>query len=213
MLFKRRRSKDKIFVIGQNKTGTTSMLQALDMLGYKVGDQAEAEGLIEDWARRDFRQIIKYCDSADAFQDVPFSLHHTYQALDQAFPAAKFILTVRSSSEQWYQSVIRFHTKIVGKDRIPTAADMKEFAYRWKGWAWRTMELIYGITDEQLYDKDIFIRSYETHNYNVQDYFRHRPGKLLILNVEAEGAEKQLCEFLGRTGELSSMPHLNSSTT
>lgn len=93
MLFRRR---PKVFCVGRNKTGTTSIAKALRALGFKVGDQARAETLIEDWARRDFRKIVRYCRTADAFQDVPFSWPHTFEALDQAFPQSKFILTVRT---------------------------------------------------------------------------------------------------------------------
>src|SRR5207248_6822925 len=119
------RRKKKVFCIGQNKTGTTSMAAALAQLGYKVGEQSVAELLIKDWSRRDFRRIVRYCASADAFQDIPFSLDYTYQAVDCAYPGSKFILTVRSSGDEWYASLIRFHTKIIGKNRLPTAADLK----------------------------------------------------------------------------------------
>ena len=79
-------SQKKVFVIGRNKTGTTSMMVALKALGFTVGSQARAEMLLEDWAKRDFRRIVEYCKSADTFQDVPFSLDYTYVVLDYAFP-------------------------------------------------------------------------------------------------------------------------------
>ena len=75
----------KVFCIGRNKTGTTSVQRALQMLGYKVGYEKVAALFIDDWAKRDFRRLIQYCQTADAFQDIPFSLSFTYQALDQAF--------------------------------------------------------------------------------------------------------------------------------
>ncbi len=91
---------------------------------------------MEDWARRDFRKIIKFCKTADAFQDAPFSYDFTFQAVDNAYPGSKFILTERSNSEEWYESLIRFHTKIVGKNRLPTPNDLKNFPYRYKGYIW-----------------------------------------------------------------------------
>ena len=57
VLFKVKR-KEKIFVIGRNKTGTTSIAEVLSTLGFKLGDQLSAELLIEDWARRDFRSLV-----------------------------------------------------------------------------------------------------------------------------------------------------------
>lgn len=94
----------KVFCIGRNKTGTTSMARAVVSLGFKLGKQSRAERLLEDWGKRDFCRIIRYCKSADAFQDIPFSLPDTYQALDEAFPKSKFILTVRNNSEEWYET-------------------------------------------------------------------------------------------------------------
>ena len=83
----------KVFCVGRNKTGTTSLDVALRELGYLMGDQREAEWLIDAYAARDFKPIVEYCRSAEAFQDVPFSYPYTYVVLDQAFPESKFILT------------------------------------------------------------------------------------------------------------------------
>ncbi len=92
-----------------------------------------------DWAQRKFNNIVSYCKTADAFQDVPFSNDYTYQVMDYAFPNSKFILTVRNSSEEWYESLTQFHAKMIGKNRIPTADDLKQFSYRETGWVWRRL--------------------------------------------------------------------------
>ncbi len=55
------------------------MEAALKGLGYRVGVQRDAELLMDDWAIRDFRRIVAYCRTADAFQDVPFSVGFTYK--------------------------------------------------------------------------------------------------------------------------------------
>ncbi len=89
--------KQKIFCIGRNKTGTTSLHAALIEMGIVVGRQRHAELMIGDWSKRDFRRLISFCRTAQAFQDIPFSLPYTFQALDMAFPRSKFILTVRES--------------------------------------------------------------------------------------------------------------------
>lgn len=78
------KKRQKVFVVGRNKTGTTSIAGALKDAGFVVGCQQQAELLIDDWINRDFREIIKYCKSADAFQDIPFSLPYTYQAVDRS---------------------------------------------------------------------------------------------------------------------------------
>ncbi len=195
------------------------MAGALALLGFRVGRQPEAELLFDDWVKRDFHRIINFCKTADAYQDIPFSLDYTYQILDHAFPSSKFILTVRSSSQEWYESLTSFHTKLVGKGRLPTPDDLKQFPYRrnsWfryrrKGWLWRVQQIIYGIDESALYDKAIYIAQYEAHNQSVLNYFLHRPEDLLILNLSELDAMQSLCNFLGVPFENQTMPHENRS--
>jgi hypothetical protein len=204
-------SNRKIFCVGSGKTGTTSLGAALQSLGFAVAEQAGGEQLIEQWAQRNFRPIIEHCKRWDAFQDIPFCLAHTFVALDHAFPQARFILTVRSSPAEWYESVVRFHTRLVGKRQLPTASDMKAFGYRQTGWLWRAHQLIYGIDESSVFNRDIYIAGYEAHNRSVKDYFRHRPDDLLVLDVSHPGAMNTLCKFLGVERNGQNMPHLNSS--
>ena len=128
----RRLKQTKVFCIGRNKTGTTSLKTALSDLGYRVGDQRQAEKLIEHWRDRDFGPIIEYCRSAEAFQDVPFSLPFTYVALDQAFPGSKFILSVRDPDD-WYESYIRHQKQVVGTNDVSTPEELKAHPYVWEG--------------------------------------------------------------------------------
>ena len=107
---------------------------ALEALGFRLGSQPDAELLIKDWEKGDFRRILDYCETADAFQDVPFCLEFTYQILDYAFPDSRFILTVRNTAEEWYESLVRFHTAIVGTHRSPTA-DTTAKVFRIDTWA------------------------------------------------------------------------------
>lgn len=201
----------KVFCVGCNKTGTTSLGAALESLGYRLGDQHAAERLIEDWARRDFSRLLTYCESADAFQDVPFSLANTYAALDEAFPNSKFILTVRDSAGEWFDSLTRFHTKLIGVGRLPTAADLQEFAYLEPGWLWMAHKLIFCVDESTLYQRELYERHYEAHNRAVKEYFCNRPRDLLILNLGQPDALESLCRFLERSPVGLAMPHLNRS--
>ena len=69
----------KVFCIGRNKTGTTSLKLALQELGYKMGSQPQGERLIKDWKNNNFSPIIELAKTADAFQDIPFSYNNTYK--------------------------------------------------------------------------------------------------------------------------------------
>jgi hypothetical protein len=188
----------KVFCVGCNKTGTTSLEAALKDFGYRMGSQPLAEKLtVEDWGQRDFRRIIRYCRTAEAFQDLPFSKPYTYQALDAAIPNSKFILTIRDSSEQWYSSITRFHAKLWGENgRIPTKRDLQKAPYNEVGMAWRINRLSFASPEDDPYRKEDLMEYYERHNANVIEYFRHRPNDLLVLNVADDGAYRKLCEFL-----------------
>jgi hypothetical protein len=201
----------KVFCIGANKTGTTSLERALTDMGYRLGDQAGGELLLRDWIKRDFRRIIHLCSTADAFQDVPFSLPYTYQAVDQAFPGSRFVLSVRRSGEEWYQSLVRFHTRIVAKGRQPTAGDLKQFAYRYPGYLWEVQQHLFGIREGQEYNRRIYIEQYERHNEDVRRYFRFRGDSLLVVDLASADAMLSLCRFLGVDHRGQTMPHINRS--
>ncbi len=201
----------KVFCIGFNKTGTTSVESVLRDLGLSIGNQPEAEMLVHDWGRRDFRRILAYCHSADAFQDIPFSLPGTFEAVDQAFAGSKFILTVRNSADKWFNSLTRFHTNIVGKGRVPTQDDLREFNYRYPGYIADVMQLSYSADGSPLYAHDPYTAYYEAHNAAAQAYFKDRPAQFLLLNCEAPDAMEKLLTFLGVPFTGQQMPRLNAS--
>ena len=127
--FMRSAGKPKVFGIGRNKTGTTSLKRAMLELGYVVGDQQAGESLLRAWARRDFRRIASYCRTGQFFQDIPFSLPFTFQAMDMLFPGSKFILTVRDP-ESWYQSMVKFHLQpTVHGDKAKSLQLLKSTTY------------------------------------------------------------------------------------
>lgn len=209
MIFNTSTKKPKLFCIGANKTGTTSIEAAFRRLGLTVAPQRKGEFLLRKWAMRDFEPLINLSRTADAFQDIPFSLPYSYVALDTTFPKSKFILTVRDSPEQWFNSLLRFHTKIVGKQRIPSPSDLKSFSYCYPGWIWEYHKFVYGIDETTLFDREIYLRHYINHNFMVTDYFKNRPDSLLVLNLSEQSTMRKLIEFIGLKYEGQTMPHLN----
>lgn len=203
----------KVFGIGNNKTGTTSLEKAMRTLGFKVGNQRFAEkNLMKPWSKRDFKPIIEYCQSAEFFQDVPFSKPFTFIALDQAYPKSKFILTVRDNPEQWYNSLTKFHAKLWGENgRVPTKEDLQRAPYIYKGWAWE-MNQFMGLTPENdPYNKQILTQAYSDYNKHVKEYFKHRPEDLLVLNVAKPNAYKDLCDFLNIETNKTDFPWENKT--
>jgi hypothetical protein len=205
------KNKQKIFCIGRNKTGTTSFARAMMRLGYIVGNQRKAEMLFYEYTDGNFDPIIEYCKTAQVFQDFPFSAANTYKHLDKAFPGSKFVLTVRDSPEQWYNSLINFHSKIFGKGKIPTKQDLQNAVYIWKGRPWQINRL-YGTPEDDPYNKDILINNYMQHNLEVMDYFKDRPNDLLVINVGEKDSYSKLMSFLNIDSPYSEFPWENKTT-
>lgn len=204
----------KYFCIGRNKTGTTSLKKAFEELGFVVGFQREAEFLMEDYFKDDFKRLIKYCATAEVFQDVPFSLPNTYKVLDKEFPNSKFILTVRDSSEQWYNSVTKFHSKRFGNGVLPNRLVLKEVSYVHKSWLYNNFIRKYGINDtDELYDKQKLIAHYEKHNQEILDYFKNRPQDLLVINLSNKESYTLFCDFIRVKSDKNSFPWENKTTS
>jgi hypothetical protein len=201
---------EKIFCIGMNKTGTTSLAGALKGLGYNVGDQPTAELLLPYYLKRDFKPIIDYAFGADAFQDAPFSYPFTFMALDQAFPNAKFILSVRDSPDQWYRSLVTFHGKIFAEGRVPVKEDLQRATYRYPGFVWDALHNIFNTPEDDIYNKAIMVAQYENHNYWARDYFRMKDN-FVELNLSQDGAYLKMCAFLGRQPADTGFPWLNKT--
>ncbi len=205
--------RQKIFCIGLNKTGTTSIKKALEEMDIVVGKEYEAKTLFHSWAIRDFKPIIKYCKTAQAFQDSPFSFPYTYVVLDQAYPDSKFILSVRDNAEQWYSSLTRFHSKLWSSEKgeIPTKNDLMNAFNFTKGRPWLVNRALYNSPEDLPYKKNVLIDFYETHNKNVIDYFRHRQKDLLILNVSNKEAYQKLASFLNINTSQTEFPWENKT--
>ncbi|MEL6171412.1 MAG: sulfotransferase [Pseudomonadota bacterium] len=199
----------KVFCIGRGKTGTTSMYFALKDLGYLLGDELEAVLIYDEhYYQGEFDKLIAYCQKYDAFQDLPFAAPGTFKVLDKAFPGSKFILTMRDSSEQWYSSLVGFHSKRMANGNIPTYDDIARFKYIRTGYSKHILKLN-GTTKDDPFHKETVIEGYERHNQDVQDYFADRPSDLLVLNVAEDGAFRKLATFLGEQTAKTEFPHKN----
>lgn len=214
--FKNTKYINKVFCIGFVKTGTKSLAYVLKKLGFEIGNQAVAEILSEDWAKGNTERIIRYCQTADAFQDMPFSTPGLYKHLDKSFPNSKFILTIRDNEEQWYNSLIQYHTKLYASDKYnpPTKTDLKNSNYRYKGWIFNMIELFFNYPEVDLYDRRFYQEKYRKHIEDVMFYFKDRPNDLLILNVSEYNSYQRLYDFLGINLKIKSnkkFPWLNKT--
>ena len=96
----------KVFCIGFHKTGTTSLAEALRMLGYSVtGPNFVEDKRILDQA---LALALEVTNRYDAFQDNPWPI--LYKEMDEAYPGSKFILTTRPT-DRWIRSVVKHFGK------------------------------------------------------------------------------------------------------
>jgi len=200
----------KVFCIGANKTGTTSLLDFFRSNGFSCGDQAEGERLFAQCEVPEYRDaVIAFSEKAEFFQDLPFSASDTYKILDEAFEDALFVMTRRSSAEDWYQSLTRFHAVKFG-DGIhpPTRTQLKKAVYRYPGFMWDANRALYNSPPDDPYRKTDLIAWYENRLREARAYFRDRDNYLEI-EISDPDAGKKISEFVGFVPLLPILPHLN----
>jgi hypothetical protein len=180
-------ARPKVFCIGFQKTGTTSLFSALTTLGYKtaavVGRDWTAERLAQDGARF----CIEIAKDFDAAQDMPWPIF--FRELDIAYPGSKFILTVRES-ESWFRSIENHFG-----DR---ADEMQAFIYG------RDAAAPAG-------HKQRYLDIYAEHEAAVRAYFANRPSDFLVMDLEAGAGWKELCSFIGVPVPAAPFPVKNRS--
>lgn len=167
-------ARTKVFGVGFQKTGTTSLGTIFDKLGYKT----LSYGAFRHLAGRDaltwdeIRKLaIELAAEADAAKDTPWPL--LYKELDEAFPGSKFIHVTRKT-ESWIKSAVNDF------QNHPNALH----------------RLIYG-TNGPLGNESVWTKRYEEHNAAVAEYFADRPDDYLHVQLEDGLTYEKVCPFLG----------------
>ncbi len=205
-------STKKIFCIGLNKTGTTSLRAFMELHGFKTGDQAAGERLIRAYGQKNYEPLYAYCETAQFFQDLPFSIPGIARVLLKQYPDARFILTLRSSADVWYKSLVDFHTGIFGdKKRIPTKADLIRAGYRYPGFAWEANRLLYPSPENDPYREDVLKGVYENHIQATRKLFSDH-GNFLEINIENDDSVSKLASFLHINPQVDRMPWKNKTS-
>ncbi|GJL85911.1 MAG: hypothetical protein DHS20C02_16860 [Micavibrio sp.] len=176
----------KIFGIGWHKTATTSLQEALDILGFP-GRHYPHEMYPEICAGQ---KNFKAADHYKSLTDFPVPL--IFERLDQGYPGSKFILTVRDT-EGWLKSV-RKHFEIMSSPQKKFGGLSEHEFFNRKGVPNHQIHIYaYG---QWAFDEDVFVKAYEAHNQKVRDYFKGRPDDLLVMDMEEGAGWEALCEFL-----------------
>jgi len=178
----------KVFCLGFQKTGTSSLGLALEKLGYKVAGYYQ----FRDLAHRDdvtwdeiTGRALEAAKRYDAAQDTPWPL--LFRELDAAFPGARFILITRDR-DAWINSAV------------------KDFAH----YPNAIHDLIYG-SPCPVGHEETWLARYDRHNAEVKAYFADRPDDFISLDMNQGDVNwDNLCRFLDEPDPGIGWPHANT---
>lgn len=163
----------KILCVGNPKTGTTSLLQAMNILDLpSVGYSPE---YIDEWYEEDYSNLMKQVDRYAFLKDWPWA--HLYRQIFDAHPDVKFILTTRNEQE-WVASYIFACSNFPAFNK-----------YRQK---------LYGFdVSAHLSDPDFLIENiYRRKNVEMQEFAEQNSIPLLSLDIDEKDKWTKITSFL-----------------
>jgi Sulfotransferase domain/N-terminal domain of galactosyltransferase len=186
----------RVFGVGMQRTGTTSLHHAFQTLG------------LDSWHWNSNRQAWRIFAEMNSLGRSPLleqfyclcdnPIPILYQKLDLAYPNSKFILTMLEE-ETWIRA-IKF---LWDPNRSPHYDwDRQPFSHR-------IHEALYGRRD---FDREVFLARYRRHNSEVVEYFKSRPQDLLVMpmsELNSQQCWEKLCGFLGKPVPSVPYPHAN----
>lgn len=176
----------KIFGIGFHKTGTTSLAEALEQLGYKTrhGYKKQSDMMANDLKdkRPGLQTFEEQFGVYHAYLDL-YTVRMNFPAFDSDYPGSKFIMTTRCDVD-WVESCKRQRAK---------RSDSPFYHY----WYYQSI-------DQWKLEKMV-------HEYAVRVYFSDRPEDLLIMDITAGDGWEKLCKFLDKPIPKTKFPHKNRS--
>ncbi len=199
---KRRFGFNKVFCIGMNKTGTSSLHQGLLRLGLRslhhgpTGHDSLAMHM--KMAQELSRTMARHLDQdEDPLQDLPqFDAYsdidtvvYRFDEMDRHYPGSRFIYTLRDTPS-WLES----RRKHVLRNR----ENVRKGLYQ---------------TDFLDIDFDAWVEEKERHLARVKSWFTGRPDDLLFMDITRGDGFEALCPFLGLPlpGKDVRFPHRNEA--
>lgn len=168
----------RILGVGLPRTGTVSLIKALEILGLRAIHYHPAR-LVDVAERGDWRVY----DDVDAAADFPAAAF--YPRVLEAYPNVRCILTVRHNRREWLDSICGFGAQL--------AAWIGDEAYR--AFVDRTALAWWGVGSPA--PQEALVARYESWNAQVQSDPRIPPGRLLVFNLVGGDGWGPLCRFLG----------------
>ena len=126
----------------------------------------------------------------DGASDIP--VIPKYKKLDTMFPNSKFILTTRDK-EKWLQSMSTYLERKRNWNQTTRQVNIRTQVYK-----------------EPFFVYEVYEKVWDNHEKSIKEYFKNRPGSLLILNI-VDGIDKpqKLFDFLNVYKTMKEFPHRN----
>lgn len=182
---------ERVFCIGMNKTGTSTMKHCFEMLNltpiaspktYTREDRSQIRRFYND---KNYGEMLDLAERYKTFEDRPWNMWSMYRYLHQRFPDSRFILTVRNP-ESWWRSTEHWIT--VTKPNVLMRYQLHLRVHQ--------------------PSKESMTESYLRYNREVEKYFEGT-GQLLIMNLQEGDGWDKLCGFLGIRVPDIGFPHAN----
>lgn len=206
----------EVIGVGFGRTGTTSLKQALDILGF--GPTYHTREIFKDPSR-----LASWADATargTADWDVIFDGYHStvdwpaaafWRELVDYYPEAKVILTVRDPLA-WQRSCMRTIFMGYRKDLVTRAMlPLMRIPLRLGDQRLRDFRQVYDLIYRRhfdpnlMHDQEYAVAAFSRHIEEVKEYV---PGERLLVYELDEGWPK-LCKFLGVGVTFKAFPHAN----
>lgn len=180
----------KVFGIGMPKTGTKTLGDCFQELGFK--HRSFDMRLAAEAKRGELQNVLAEAEKYETFEDWPWFF--LYRELDRRFPNSLFVLTLRKDVDAYLTSLKKHHERqgIRRKDFVQPP------------W-W---DDVFGFPPDQ-WDYAKSALRYERHNQAVLEYFKDRPQDLLVVSWERGDGWDSLCRFLDKPVPRKPFPHMN----
>jgi len=187
-----RQAKPKVFGVGLPRTGGRTLAAALHVLGFDVvhapSDPASLDAILR--GDGDFSLLHHYDGIAG------LAAAASFEALDQRYPGAKFVGTVRDE-DAWVRSCLAHEADTETSERGPDAARAA------RALAHLRMEMFGGLA----FDPACAVARSRAHRARLERHFQGRPGDLLVLDVTRGEAWATLAGFVGCASPAAPWPH------
>lgn len=216
----------KIFIIGANKTGTTTIRELFREMNFNVAPQQDQENYFDEIIRKkhnfnqdQFDEKVKlYIDKYQVFQDQPFSIKNFYREIYKLYPNSFYIHLNREPNE-WYKSLYKNLLRYTNTKDLKDLdlKKLKDNDYIRKGYLFDTVMNYFPENtsleeaNEKLKMKSFMILNFEKRNNKIREFFKNSK-KFIEINVKDEKDNSKIVKLLNlKKNVLMPMPHKNKT--